>query len=94
MSQKSKLEYIWLDGFNHTKSKNKTMVRRNFKGNLDECPMWSFDGSSTHKQMEMIRLSFKTSSNFPDPDRSNGFLVMTEVLNADGSPQHLMEGQL
>ncbi|MEM6806964.1 MAG: glutamine synthetase, partial [Bacteroidota bacterium] len=23
---------------------------------------------------------------FPDPDRKNGFLVMTEVLNADGTP--------
>ena len=37
----------------YTKS-SKTMVRRDFKGNLDECPMWSFDEVQHSKQMEMI----------------------------------------
>ena len=40
MSQKSKLEYIWLDGFKPTQSlRSKTMIRRDFNGKLDECPM-------------------------------------------------------
>ena len=45
---KSKLEYIWLDGYKPTQSlRSKTMVRSDFGGTLEECPMWVFDGSST-----------------------------------------------
>jgi len=47
---KSKLEYIWLDGYKPTQSlRSKTMVRNNFGGKLEECPMWAFDGSSTEQ---------------------------------------------
>ena len=47
---KSKLEYIWLDGYKPTQSlRSKTMVRSDFGGTLEECPMWSFDGSSTEQ---------------------------------------------
>ena len=47
---KSKLEYIWLDGYQPTQSlRSKTQVRENFGGTLEECPMWSFDGSSTEQ---------------------------------------------
>jgi glutamine synthetase len=47
---KSKLEYIWLDGYKPTQSlRSKTKIVRNFSGSLDECPMWSFDGSSTEQ---------------------------------------------
>ena len=45
---KSKLEYIWLDGSEPTQGlRSKTQIRENFGGTLEECPMWSFDGSST-----------------------------------------------
>ena len=45
---KSKLEYIWLDGYKPTQSlRSKTRVETDFGGTLEECPMWSFDGSST-----------------------------------------------
>ena len=48
MSTKAKLEYIWLDGYKPTQSlRSKTQIRSNFGGSLEECPMWSFDGSST-----------------------------------------------
>ena len=48
MTTKSKLEYIWLDGFEPTQSmRSKTMIRTDFAGTVEECPMWSFDGSST-----------------------------------------------
>ena len=88
MSEKSKLEYIWLDGYDPTQSlRSKTMVRRNFKGKLDECPMWSFDGSSTlQADGNDSDCLLKPVAIFPDPDRSNAYLVMTEVLNADGTP--------
>ncbi|HCA49628.1 MAG TPA: glutamine synthetase, partial [Planctomycetaceae bacterium] len=44
----AKLEYIWLDGYMPTQSlRSKTQIRSDFGGTLEECPMWSFDGSST-----------------------------------------------
>ena len=47
---KSKLEYIWLDGFEPTQSlRSKTQVVSDFSGELKDCPMWSFDGSSTQQ---------------------------------------------
>ena len=49
--------------------------------------MWSFDGSSTQQaEGNDSDCLLKPVAIFPDPDRSNGYLVMTEVLNADGSP--------
>ena len=48
ITDKAKLEYIWLDGFKPTQSmRSKTMIRSGFGGTVEECPMWSFDGSST-----------------------------------------------
>jgi len=88
MSAKSKLEYIWLDGFVPTQSlRSKTRIERDFSGKLGDCPMWSFDGSSTQQaEGNDSDCLIKPVAIFPDPDRSNGYLVMTEVLNADGTP--------
>ena len=88
MSLKSKLEYIWLDGFLPTQSlRSKTRIERNFSGKLEDCPVWSFDGSSTQQAKgNDSDCLIKPVAIFPDPDRSNGYLVMTEVLNADGTP--------
>ena len=50
MTTKSKLEYIWLDGYAPTQNmRSKTMVRDDFSGNLEDCPIWMFDGSSTRQ---------------------------------------------
>ena len=47
---KTKLEYIWLDGYKPTQNmRSKTKVVENFSGNLEDCPIWSFDGSSTRQ---------------------------------------------
>ena len=88
MMDKAKLEYIWLDGFEPTQSlRSKTMVRKDFKGTLEECPMWSFDGSSTlQADGSDSDCLLKPVFICPDPDRNCGYLVMCEVLNADGSP--------
>ena len=85
---KSKLEYIWLDGFAPTQSlRSKTRVESDFGGTLEECPMWSFDGSSTQQaDGSSSDCLLKPVAIFPDPDRANAYLVMTEVLNADGTP--------
>ena len=85
---KTKLEYIWLDGYEPTQNmRSKTKVVEDFSGKLEDCPIWSFDGSST-KQAEggSSDCLLKPVAIYPDPDRINGFLVMTEVLNADGTP--------
>ena len=85
---KTKLEYIWLDGYVPTQNmRSKTKVVENFGGKLEDCPIWSFDGSST-KQAEggSSDCLLKPVAIYPDPERINGFLVMTEVLNADGTP--------
>jgi len=91
---KSKLEYIWLDGYTPTQSlRSKTLVRENFSGNLEDAPMWAFDGSSTEQaEGSDSDCLLKPVAIFPDPGRKNSFLIMTEVLNADGTP-HVSNGR-
>jgi glutamine synthetase len=87
---RSKLEYIWLDGYYPTQNmRSKTKVVADFDGTLESCPTWAFDGSST-KQADGSSSDclLKPVAIFPDPNRINGFLVMTEVLNADGTPHN------
>lgn len=91
---KTKLEYIWLDGYAPTQSlRGKTRIESDFGGTLEDCPMWSFDGSSTEQATgDDSDCLLKPVAIFPDPCRKNAFLVMTEVLNADGTP-HATNGR-
>ena len=91
---KSKLEYIWLDGGVPTQGlRSKTMVRSDFGGTVEECPMWSFDGSSTNQATgDDSDCLLKPIAIYPDPDRASAYLVMCEVLNADGTP-HATNGR-
>ena len=88
MSKASKLEYIWLDGFEPTQSlRSKTLIRRNFSGKLKDWPDWSFDGSSTRQaEGNDSDCILKPVAIFEDPDRKDAYLVMNEVYNADGTP--------
>lgn len=88
MSVKSKLEYIWLDGYKPTQSlRSKTMVVKDFSGKLEDAKIWSFDGSSTEQATGgSSDLLLKPVAVYPDPVRTDGWLVMTEVLNPDGTP--------
>ncbi len=83
---KSKLEYIWLDGYKPTQSlRSKTKIVENFSGKLEDAPMWSFDGSSTEQAPGgSSDCLLKPVAIYPDPARKNGWLVMTEVLTSDG----------
>ena len=87
---KAKLEYIWLDGYKPTQSlRSKTMVVSDFGGTLDDCKMWSFDGSSTEQAAgNDSDCLLKPVALYPDPDKigTDNWLVMCEVLNADGTP--------
>jgi glutamine synthetase len=83
----SKLEYIWLDGYKPVQSlRSKTKIEKNFSGLLEDCPMWSFDGSSTEQAPGgSSDCLLKPVFIVKDPQRKAGFLVMCEVLNADGT---------
>ncbi len=85
---KFKLEYIWLDGYKPTQGlRSKTKIVKDFSGKLEDCPMWSFDGSSTEQAPgNSSDCLLKPVALFPDPGRKNAYLVMTEVLSADGTP--------
>jgi len=89
---KAKLEYIWLDGYVPIQSlRSKTKIVSNFSGKLEDCEMWSFDGSSTEQapggssdcQLKPVHIVHDTErSKLGTPS----YLVMCEVLNADGTP--------
>jgi glutamine synthetase len=91
---KSKLEYIWLDGYKPTQSlRSKTMVRKDFSGKAGGLP-------DVVVRRQLHRAGRGNASDcllkpvmiIPDPGRKNSYLVMTEVLNADGSP-HVSNGR-
>ncbi|MEO1263406.1 MAG: glutamine synthetase beta-grasp domain-containing protein [Bacteroidota bacterium] len=90
MAKKIKLEYIWLDGYKPTqllRSKTKIVDGIKFKGKVKECPIWSFDGSSTEQAPGgasdcLLQPVFIC----PDPGRRDAYLVMCEVLDAAGKP--------
>ena len=83
---KSKLEYLWLDGYKPVANlRGKTKIIENFSGKLEDVPMWGFDGSSTQQAITgSSDCLLKPVAIYPDPARRDGFLVMTEVLNAVG----------
>jgi len=85
---KAKLEYIWLDGSKPTQGlRSKTKIEGDFSGKLDDCPVWSFDGSSTQQAKGGASdCLLKPVFICPDPQRREAFLVMCEVMNADGTP--------
>ncbi len=85
---KFKLEYIWLDGYKPIQSlRSKTKIVKDFSGKLEDVPMWSFDGSSTEQAPgNSSDCLLQPVALFPDPGRKNAYLVMNEVLNADGTP--------
>ena len=56
---KSKLEYIWLDGYTPTANlRSKTKIEADFGGALEDCPMWSFDGSLHSRRREILQIAY------------------------------------
>jgi glutamine synthetase len=84
----TKLEYIWLDGYKPIQSlRSKTKIEKDFSGKLEDCPIWSFDGSSTEQAPGgSSDCLLKPVFIVKDPQRKNAYLVMSEVLNPDGTP--------
>ena len=82
-----KLEYIWLDGYTPEPSlRSKTKVVGSEPASFEDCPEWSFDGSSTEQaEGSSSDCLLKPVKMILDPQRNNASLVLCEVLNADGS---------
>ena len=80
----SKLEYIWLDGYTPTANlRSKTKIEADFGGKLEDCPIWSFDGSSTlQAEGGSSDCILSPVAVYPDPARKNGFLVMKQTAAA------------
>lgn len=91
---KSKLEYVWLDGYKPTQNlRSKTKIVDNFSGKLDDCEVWCFDGSSTQQAPGgSSDCLLKPVFICKDPQRKYGYLVMCEVMSPDGTP-HISNGR-
>jgi glutamine synthetase len=85
---KYKLEYVWLDGYlPEPNLRSKTKIVKKAPESLDDLALWGFDGSSTQQaEGKSSDCVLKPVSFYPDTGRKNGFLVMCEVLNPDGTP--------
>ncbi|MEL7119026.1 MAG: glutamine synthetase beta-grasp domain-containing protein [Bacteroidota bacterium] len=85
-----KFEYIWLDGYKpvaNLRSKTKVLNMDSFDGKASSLPEWSFDGSSTlQAEGHSSDCLLKPVAVYPDSGRKNAYLVVTEVLNPDGTP--------
>ena len=88
---KYKLEYIWLDGYTPTPNlRGKTQIKEfaSFP-TLDQLPLWGFDGSSTNQaEGDSSDCVLKPVAVYPDGARTNGALVMCEVMMPDGKTPH------
>jgi glutamine synthetase len=85
-----KFEYLWLDGYKpvaNLRAKTKVIALENYNGDLDLIPEWNFDGSSTRQATgDNSEVVLKPVRIYPDPDRENGYIVVSECLNPDGTP--------
>jgi glutamine synthetase len=91
------LEYIWLDGNKPQqlraktkiveKSENRDELYKIYKNFPEILSVWNFDGSSTNQaETSNSELLLKPINVFIDPLKSNGLLVLCEVLNTDLTP--------
>ena len=85
-------EYLWLDGARPTQElRSKTRILSiEEASNLEDFPVWSFDGSSTwqaqgHDSDCGLRPVYFCKNPLRNT-RGNHYLVMAEVCNSDGTP--------
>ena len=88
---KYKLEYIWLDGYTPVPNlRGKTQIKEFDEFPiLEQLPLWGFDGSSTMQaEGRSSDCVLKPIRVFPDAARTNGALVLCEVMMPDGVTPH------
>ena len=97
METKIKLEYIWLDGYQpepNLRSKVKVIEidahNPTEPFSLEQCPEWSFDGSSTKQAdghfSDCILKPVRTYYNPISKGYLFSYFVLCEVMNPDGTP--------
>jgi glutamine synthetase len=85
---KIKAEYIWMDGHKPTeKLRSKTKILNGKTNNIDDLPLWGFDGSSTMQATgQNSDCMLKPVKYIPDSIRGgDNVIVLCEVFNADGT---------
>jgi glutamine synthetase len=88
---KYRLEYIWLDGYTPTPNLRGKTQLKDFDAfpTLEQLPLWGFDGSSTMQaEGHSSDCVLKPVAVYPDAARTNGVLVMCEVMMPDGKTPH------
>ena len=88
---KTKLEYVWLDGYQPEPNlRSKVKVATNQILNVEDCPEWSFDGSSTQQAdgnfSDCVLKPVRLYANPLDETGMKSFIVLCEVMNPDGTP--------
>ena len=88
---KYKLEYIWLDGYTPVPNlRGKTQIKEySAFPTLGELPPWGFDGSSTMQaEGRSSDCVLKPVRVVHDSQRTNGAVVLCEVMMPDGVTPH------
>ncbi len=87
------LEYVWIDGFENTRSKIKVLnidgLDNLTKNNLPIIPEWNFDGSSTGQaEGKDSDILLKPVNIFPNPFITwcTSYLILCSCYNKDGTP--------
>src|ERR1700726_2123907 len=86
---KYKLEYIWLDGRKPVPELRGKTTMKSFDHPpaLGDLPLWGFDGSSTMQaEGKSSDCVLKPVALYPDASRKDAYIVLSEVMNADGTP--------
>src|SRR5450432_527178 len=86
---KYKLEYIWLDGKRPVPGLRGKSLLKAFAHppTLADLPNWGFDGSSTMQaEGKSSDCVLKPVALYPDGSRKDAYIVLSEVMHADGTP--------
>jgi glutamine synthetase len=86
---KYKLEYIWLDGKHPVPGLRGKSLLKEFAHppTLADLPTWGFDGSSTMQaEGKSSDCVLKPVALYPDGSRKDAYIVLGEVMHADGTP--------
>ena len=83
------LEYVWIDGIENLRSKNRVITNENNELNLNDVPKWTFDGSSTKqaigKHSDIILNPVRLYKN-PFVNYMSSYLVLCDCYNKDLTP--------
>ena len=84
---KTKLEYVWLDGYKPEPNlRSKVRVTDKEINNVLDVPEWGFDGSSTKQAEGHFSDCYLQPVRIYKSESSNTIYVLCEVMDSDGKP--------